>query len=811
METLWQDIRYALRQLRKNPGFTAVAVLTLALGIGANTAIFSVVNTALLAHPPYKDADRLAMIWSTIPSRGPGEFSVSAGDYFEWKQKTTVFEDMAASFDDEVTLTGAGNPQFILGYRFSANYFEILGVKPALGRTFTAEEDRPGAPQVVVLSDKLWRTTFHADPQILGKSITLDDNPHTVIGVMPPEFQYPPSVELWMPMAQPASVAGDFQHRYIHPIGRLKAGVSATQAQAAMNKLECQIAAEQPATDAGNGVSVKSLRHMLAGDIRLPLLILLGAVGFVFFIACANVASLLLARATTRQREVAIRVALGAGRARLLLQFLTESLLLSVAGGALGVLLGAWCTRFLVAIFPNDIQNLSIPKIEAIPMEGRVLSFGLGITILSVVIFGVLPAMFSARPDGDEVLRESGRSATPSSHSARLRRVLVVAEIALSLVLLAGAGLLLKSFDHITSSNLGFRPDKVLAVEVFLPNSRYPGNQPEKLRAFVDGVVNRLEALAGVQSAAAVNFLPLTGFRSGMAFLVEGQAPPRPGEQPSANNLIVTPGYFQTMGIPLLRGRAFVPADHAGTEQVAIVNSTLAQRYFGGEDPVGKILNAGSPEHPDRWRIVGVVGDVRAFGLDQPVSPELYRPFDQTSFPLIAFTIRTGGDPAALAKPAEQAVWDVDKGQPVFKMVRMSVLSAQSVALRRVSTTLLVGFATLALVLATIGVYGVMTFAVAQRTHEVGIRMALGAQQRDVLWLVLGQGTEIVAAGVAIGAIAALALAQSMHSLLYGVSATDPVTFASVVLLLFGVAMLACYIPARRAMRVDPMVALRHE
>ncbi|MHB8412547.1 MAG: ADOP family duplicated permease [Candidatus Acidiferrales bacterium] len=811
LETLVQDIRFALRMLRKSPGFTAVAVLTLALGIGANTAIFSVVNTVLLGQLPYKDPDRLAMIWGTNAQRGVRKTPVSPGDFVEWKQENAAFQDIAASSDDEVTLTGAGPPQLLIGYDFAANYFSILGVSPELGRTFNSEEDRAGAPKVVVLSDKLWRHTFHADRQILGKSITLDGEPYSVIGVMPSDFDYPPGVQVWMPIALPTSAASDYQRTYIRVMGRLRRGVSFARAEAQMTALARHVDAEHPATDAGNGITVTPLRRQLAGDIQTPLLVLLGAAGFVLLIACANVASLLLARATTRHKEIAIRAALGAGRGRLLRQFFTESLLLAPAGGALGIALAWSCTNFLVSIFPNDIANLSIPRVENIPINATVLFFALAATIFTGLAFGVVPAMQSARAEAGDVLKESGRSATPSSRSARFRRLLVVAQIALSLVLLVGAGLLIESFERVAHANLGFQPDHVLGVEVFLASNRYPRNQSDKQRAFVRDVLQRMKSLPSVQSAGAVSTLPLTGFWGETNFLVEGQVPPKVGETPDADNRFVTPGYFSTMRIPLLRGRSFTGADRDGTLRVAIVDETLARRYLGGKDPVGKRLNLGTPEKPEWWQVVGEVGNVKAFGFERPDLPTLYRPYAQLPVGLIAFTIRTEGDPAALLKSAEQAVWDVDEDQPVFQALPMSTLAAQSVALRRVSTLLLAGFAMLALALAAVGIYGVMAYSVAQRTHEIGVRMALGAQQDDVLKMVVGQGIKLILVGAGIGIVAALALTRLMAALLFGVTATDPATFLGVTILLVAVALLACYIPARRAMRTDPMVALRDE
>jgi len=811
LEQLLQDTRFGLRMLRKNPGFTAIAILTLALGIGASTSIFSVVNTVLLGHLPYKDPGRLAMLWGTNAKQGATEIPVSPGDFFEWRQRNTAFQDIAASYDHEVTLTGAGTPQLLIGYSFSANYFTILGVAPELGRTIGPEEDRPGGAKVAVLSDKLWRETFHGDPQIIGKPITLDGEPYSVIGVMPRSFDYPPGMQVWMPAALPASEANDYQHHYIRVMARLKPRISVARAQAQMTALSLQINAEHPATDTGNGVNITPLREELAGDIQTPLYVLLGAVGFVLLIGCANVASLLLARATTRHKEIAACAALGASRGRLLRQFLTESLLLSLAGGALGIALAVWCTKFLVSIFPNDIANLSIPRVENIPINLPVLFFALAATIFTGVLFGVAPAMQSARANAADILKESGRGATPGSRSARLRRFLVVGEIALSLVLLAGAGLLIESFERVVHGSLGFQPDHVLGVEVFLATNRYPENQPDKQRAFVRDVLRQMQSLPSVQFIGAASTLPLTGFWGETDFVVEGQAPPKPGESPSADNRFVTPGYFSTMRIPLLRGRSFTDADRDGSRHVAIVDETLARRYLGGSSAVGKRLNLGPQEKPDWWEVVGEVGNVKAFGLERPDLPTLYRPYDQSPVGLIAFTIRTAGDPAELINSAEQAVWDVDKDQPVFQALPMSTLADQSVALRRVSTMLLAGFAALALVLAAVGIYGVMAYSVAQRTHEIGTRMALGAEPRDILRLVLGQGARLTALGVTLGVFAAFVLTRFMASILFDVSASNPATFAAVAILLTSIALAACYIPARRAMRIDPMAALRYE
>ncbi|HLZ42152.1 MAG TPA: ABC transporter permease [Candidatus Sulfotelmatobacter sp.] len=810
MTGLAQDFRYALRQLRRSPAFAAVATVTLALAIGANTAIFSVVNAVLLAPLPYRQVDRLMMIWEANRTRGEKAFPISPGDFTSWKQENDVFEDIAASYDNEVTLTGSGDPKLVIGYAFTPNYFRILDVAPQMGRTFTEQEAQSKAP-VVVLSDKFWRTTLHGDAQVLGKAISLDAKPYTVIGVMPPTFNYPSQTELWMPISLSAD-SGDYDRRYLRIIGRLKPGISVEEAQVRMDALERRIAALHPATEAGNETWVEPIRHQLSGDIRKPLLVLLGAVAIVLLIACVNIAGLLLARAAGRRAEVSLRTAMGASRFRLVRQFLIESLLLSLPGGLLGVGLAFWCTRFLVAIFPNNVANLSIPKVESIPLNAPVLWFALGITVLSSVFLGVLPALQSSRSNESDALKESGRVLGSGAPSARTRRILTSAEIALSLVLLSGAGLMIDSFRQVYRQDLGFQPDHVLGLEIFLPRNRYPSEQPQTRLSFVSGVLANLKELPGVQSVAATNYLPLTGFWGTTDFVIQGRTPVNESQKPTADSRLVTPGYFSSMGITLLQGRDFTDSDRLGSEQVAIMNSTLAHRYFGNEDPVGKIVELEGDDAPvKRWRVVGVVSDVRAFGPEEAAHADLYRPLAQVTFPLLGFVVRSTGDPAMLLKSAQQAVWRVDKDQPIFDSMPLSLLAAQSLTLRRTSTMVLASFAILALLLAALGLYGVMSYSVSQRTHEFGIRMALGARRQDVLQLVLRSGIGLVLVGEAIGLAAALLLARLSSSLLFGVSPDDPWTLATALAVLTLVAVVASYIPASRATRVDPMVALRYE
>jgi len=806
-----QDVRFGFRMLAKSPVFTAIAVITLALGIGANTAIFSVVNTVLLARLPYREPNRLVMVWGSNQQQGEGNSPVSPGVFAAWTAEARVFEEMAASSDNFVTINGAGDPEMVSGYDFSADYFHVIGAKPELGRVFLSEEDLPGGPNVTVLSDRLWRRRFHADPNIIGKSINLGQTPFTVVGVMPPTFRYPDKVEIWTPLALPPSSSTNWEDRTLRVLARLAPGVTLEQAQAQMNLLSQRLAAEHPDTNRGEGVVLQPLPEVIAGDIRQPLLVLLGSVGFVLLIACANVANLQLARSARREREFAIRTALGADRMRLVRQMLTESALLSSGGGVVGLLLALWSRRFLIALFPNNVANLNIPTVEAIPVDGRVLGFTLAATLVTTVLFGFVPLLRSSRWGASQMLNKTGRSGTPSVSEQRFRSALVVAEIALSFALLIGAGLLIKSFTLLSRRDLGFRPDRVLALEAFPSPAQYPAKAPEKLRAFVDRSIENLRSTPGVESVAAINYLPLTGFWGPRDFTVEGLPLPRKGEEPSADNRVITPDYFSTMGIPLLRGRTFSSTDGPDAPHVAIVSASLAHRFWKDENPIGRRLNLGEPDKPEWWEIVGVAGDVRSFGIEETPHDDLYRLFAQVYFPLVSFTVRTKGEPAGVIPAAKAAIWAVDPQQPFYKVVIMDALAAESIALRRVNMLLLGMFSAIALALAAVGVYGVLSYAVALRTHEMGVRLALGAQPGNLLWLVLGDGARLILLGVGIGLAASFALTRLMASLLYGVASNDPLTFAGSLIVVVAAALAASYIPARRATTVDPMVALRYE
>jgi predicted permease len=812
MDAVGRDARYALRQLTKSPGFAATVIVTLALGIGANTAIFSAVKAVLLAPLPYKDSGRIVAVWTSNPTQGNGDpLPSSPGDFALWKARSGVFEDMAPSYDDELTLTGQGSPLYLMGYAVSASYLRILGVAPATGRLYTDEEDRPGGPPVVLLSDHLWRTAFHSDSEISGKAITLDGKRYTVLGVMPQGFNYPASVDFWTPVAMDPAASSDFQHTYVRILARLKPGVSIAEAQAAINRVEAQTAAAHPDTDHGNRVVVTPLREELDGDIRMPLLILLGAAGLVLLIACANAAGLALARAAERQKEVAVRLALGATRTHLVRQFMTESLVLGFLGGGAGVVLALAGTHSLLGLFPNDVANLRIPTVKAIPMDLGVLLFALGATVLCAVLSGLAPLWRAARAQAAAAMKESVRGTTTGAGSNRSRSAIVIFEVALSLMLMTTAALVVASFQKVMNSGLGFEPDHLLCLEVLLPSNQYPSTNPQKRVQFTENVIRAMEAIPGVRLAGATNFEPLSGFWNTTNFLLRGEAPPKGGEGPEADDRIVTADYLATMGIPLLRGRGFSATDRAGSEQVAMINATMARDFFRDRNPVGEALNLGTAEKPDWWRIVGVAGDVKSFGQDAPTHAEIYRPFSQIPFPLIGFNMRTSTDAGAMVTPAEHALWSVDPNLPVMKAIPMTELASQSLAIRRASSALVAGFAALALVLACIGIYGVMAYAVTQRTPEIGVRLALGAQRGDVVRMVLGSGLRLALTGVVIGLAGALASSRFLHSLLFQVSAINPVIFAAAAAALVVVGLAAAYLPARRAASIDPIRALRSE
>jgi putative ABC transport system permease protein len=806
METLWQDLRYGLRMLARSPGFTAVAVLTLALGIGANISIFALVNTVLLRPLPYKNADRLVTVWGYNHARGYTTDLVSPLDFRDWQTQNHSFEIMGASTDVTYTLTGLGEPSLIIAYSFSADYFHTLGVTPLLGRTFLPEEEQPGKNHVAVLSYSFWQSRFGGNHEVVGKAITLDGEPYSVVGVMPVGFRYPPFTELWTPYTTRPEAANDRSYRYLRIMARLKSGVSLEQAQTEMNTIASRLALEYPKTNKDeDATNLISLRQNFSGDVRPALLVLLCAVGFVLLIACANVANLLLARAANRQKEVAVRFALGADRSRLVRQFLTESLLLSLAGGALGLVLASWCANAMVQMFPPTIFNLSVPHVDRISIDGWVLGFAVLASIITSIVFGLAPAI-QACSNTNEALKEGGRGLLAGAQGRRFRNALVIAEVALSLILLTAAGLTLRTFVYLLKGNLGFTADHVLTLRVLPPSNKYKTDA--QLIAFSEHVLESIQSLPGVKAAGTVTFLPLSGWLGERGVSLERQSTPE-SERPMAMWSSITPDYFRAFEIPLLNGRAFTNQDRQGTPRVAIVSKSLAARLAPNSDPIGQRIDVDGVQGP--VQLVGVVGDVHHLGMTSETTSELYLPFSQLPEPVLCFAIQTEGDPQSLAKSVERAIWSVDKDQAVGFVMSMDQLASESLAPQRMIMIILGVFGGMALLMAALGLYGVISTSVARRTQEFGIRMALGARAADIQGLVMKQGLGLVLIGVAVGVAGAFGLMRFLAALLYGVRPVDPLTLAVVAVAMIGVAVLASYVPARRATHVDPMVALRYE
>jgi putative ABC transport system permease protein len=793
------DVRYALRLFVQQPLITATVILVLALGTGANTAIFSVVNAVLLQPLPLHDADRLVMVWGHQRREGDGSGPVSAPAFAVWKARNSVFEGIAASSDAVFNLTGAGDPVSITGYRFDADFFGVLGIQPMLGRTFLPEEATPGRPRVAVLGHRVWQRIFNGDATVVGRSITMNDEPYIVIGVMPPGFQHPRQAELWTPLVLSARTQSNWDSKPLRVAARLKQGVTIDQAQTEMSRIAAEIAQAQPASNAGEDVRLSSFRQEQSGDIRPALLMLMGAAGFILLITCANLANLLLARVSARSNEMAIRSALGAPRLRLVRQLIIESAVLTLAGAALGLALTVAFADALVAMFPNNIANVSIPPIEELPIDARVLAFTMTIAIATACVFGLLPAR--------QALRSPLNQRSTTQQSTGFRRALLVSEIALTIVLLVGAGLMLRSFVHVAQSDLGIEPARVVGVQVMLPFGRY-GTSASQL-SFANSVVERLQQLPGVDAAAATNFLPLSGFWDNVSVHPEGQPRPRPGEEVTADNRVATPDYFRTMGIRVIRGRTFTDQDTGDRPRIAIVNESLARRFWPATDPIGRRMNLASDGEPQWVEVVGVVSDIKAFGQEEATHLDLYRPLAQVPFPLIAFTVRSAMEPSVMFAPIRQQIWSVDPQLPTFREDTMEQLAAESTALRRISLQLLGAFALLALVLAAVGTYGVLSYSVAQRLPELGVRMALGASRGTIMSLVLGELGKTTLAGVIIGLVASFVVARLASSLLVGVTSTDPVVYALTCGLLVVVAFVAGYLPARRASRLDPTAVLR--
>jgi putative ABC transport system permease protein len=802
MDTLIRDIRYGSRMLIKNPGFTLVAVFALALGIGANTAIFSVVNSVLLRPLPYADPDRLVQLREVKLPQHP-DFSVTPGTFIEWQKRSTTFEYVAAYFTTNVNLVSSGEPERLRAARVSAGMLDLLGVTPAQGRFFLAEEDQPGRDTVAIISHGLWQRQFGATAGLQGQALKLNGIDCAIVGVMPPKFTFPASeTDVWLPMAFDENDRQAFGAHFISVVGRLKPDSTVQQSQSEMTAIAEQLAEEHSDVKSGWTVKVVPLLDYTVGSTKLALLVLLGAVAFVLLIACANVANLMLARAATRQKEIAIRTALGSSRWRIARQLLTESVLLAVAGGGAGLLLAVWGVDALLALAPQDL-----PRLNDVSIDARVLIFTLGITLATGVVFGLAPALQASNPELNETLKDAGRGSSEGSRRHRIRNILVVSELALSLTLLIGGGLMIRSFWRLQHVDPGFNTSNALAVTMSLPQQKYA--EARQRAAFYTQLIQNISRLPGVVSAGITNVLPIAGdFVLGV--VVEGSPQTRDSDLPKTNYFAVSPDYFKAMGIPVLRGRPFDERDKAGAPRVVIINQTMADRLFKGQDPIGKRIHITMAGEIFR-EIIGVVGDVKQSGLDKDTLSQTYEPFQQAPSPFANLIVRSDRDPSNLAGAIRSEVLALDREQPVARVQTLEQMVASSVAQQRFAMILMGSFALVAFVLAAVGLYGVMSYSVAQRTHEIGIRMALGAKQSDVLRMVVGQGAVLAVTGVAMGLCAAFAVTRLMASLLFEVTATDPLTFAVIAALLGGVALLASFIPARRATKVDPMVALRYE
>jgi len=823
MGTFIQDLKYAARTLVKRPAFAFIAVLTLALGIGANTAIFSVVSSTLLAPLPFASPERTVVVWASNPELAravglPDRLPVGSGTFFlDWQQAKS-FDKLALVGSDGMTLTGAGEPEQLDVVNVTGEFFQALGAKPLLGRTLQPGDDEGSTATTAVLSQSLWQSRFGGDPKVVGSKIVLDGNPVTVVGVMPAAFAFPrggelpagfgfrPVVDAWVPMAMTQE---DRQNRGNHnavAIGSLAAGVGIEAAQAEMEAISDRLAQAYPEQETGWRARVEPLPEVIVGDVKPSLLILLGAVALVLLIACANVANLLLAQATARQKEVAIRTALGAGRGRMVRQLLTESALLSLAGGGLGLLAAYWGMRGFEVWMPAGL-GLTAPD----GLDGRVLAFTLAVTLATGAVAGLVPAFQMTRPDLASTLRDGTRTGGGTARGGRTRRALVVVETALAVLLVVGAGLLLRSFARLSAVDPGFQPANALVLTVSLPESKY--KEDLAVNAFTDRLVERLGGLPGVTKAGAVSNLPLGGGENINFITIEGRPEPEPGKEPLADTRTATPGYFEALGIPLRRGRLLTAQDTAEAPGAAVIDEMLARAYWPGEEALGKRLHfGGSAEKERSWfTVVGVVGNVRHSGLHVEARPQLYVSQARSPRNVMTYVVRTAGDPPSLAQEARNAVFAVDRDQPVSSIDTMEQVVSRSLASRRFSMVLLGVFAGLALVLAAVGIYGITSYSVAQRTREMGLRMALGAEPGTVLRMVLREAGTLALVGLATGLLLALAATRVMASLLFGVGSTDPATFAAVAIALALVSLTAAYLPGRRATRVDPMVALRAE
>lgn len=807
MDSVLKDLKFAFRSLFKRPGFVAVAVVTLALGIGGSTAIFTVVDAALLRGLPYKSPDRLVHLWEKTPQDAFSKREFSYPDYQDY-QKNNVFDGLAAYTGGRVLLSGEGESESVGGPRVNANFFSVLGVEPILGRTFQEGEDQQGGPRVVVLSYGLWQRRFGGDNSVVGKGLTINGEGYQIIGVLPQSFQFAlRNGDLWLPY-QPTQ--NQLTRRFMHStnlIGRLKPGVNESQAQSDLGVIANRIEQEHNQSHAGTTIRIVPLQEEIIGTVRPILLVLLAAVGFVLLIACANVASLLLTRSLARQKEVAIRSALGASRWRVVRQLLTESLVLSLFGGAAGLLIAYWGVPALVAALPQNQLN-AMPFLKTLGLDASILAFSFALSLLTGLVFGLAPALQSSRLDLNEVLKEGGRNmAAGASH--RLRSALVVTEIALAVVLLVGAGLMMKSLLRLLQTDVGFKTENLLTMTTVLPPTKY--TQANQLINFNDQLQERVRSMPGVSNAGTVDILPLNGGNT-TRFYIDGDPVPAPGKEIEANMRFVSDTYFQTLGVPLVAGRMFDQRDTPDKPGVVVIGKTIADRLFPGRDPVGRKIRYNAIQ-ADPVEIVGVVGDVKITGLDEALRPVLYYPYRQGPGPFANLVVRTDGDPTALAASVRNEIRSLEPDAAILNVNTMDQMIAQTPAsfMRRFPALLISIFAGVALLLASIGIYGVVSYSVSQQTHYIGVRMALGASPADILKMVLKQGLVLALLGVGIGVVAAFGFMRWLRTLLFEVSTNDVTTFAVVAGALFVVALVACYLPARRATKVDPLVALRYE
>jgi putative ABC transport system permease protein len=809
METLYQDMRYGWRMLRKSPGFTTVALLTLALGIGANTAIFSVVYGVLLQPLPYQDPSRLIVLHETTPK--VGTVGVSYPNFLDWRAQSRAFSKMAAVSSVDFNLAGADQPENISGAAVSSNFLSMLGARPLLGRDFDPSEEKAGTAPVVLLSYQLWQSHFGGERSVLGRTVALDGRSFTIIGVLPGNLRWMEKMEILEPIGAWATGSSEANERGdrgdLLAIGRLAPGASFTQARAEMEGIAARLAQAYPGSNDQFGVALQPIREVFVSDLRPAVLVLFGAAIFVLLIACANVANLFLMRGASRTKEIALRIAVGASRSRIVYQILAESFVLAVLGGLLSLALAFAGIRGLARLIPTAMLAGA-----SVSLNGPVLLFAAGVVVLCTFVFGLAPAAQSTRPDVQSELKESGRALSAGTGQSRMRGFLAIAEVSLALILLVGAGLMMKSLYRLLSVNPGFRPDRVLSMQMSLRTAQYSKNPA--IQNFWQRVLDQVRQLPGVEAVALGTGVPLTDSHSRSDITLEGMALPKPGSYPHPDVHEVSPGYVSTLGIPLERGREFTDADNEHAPLVAMINTTLARQFFTHEDPIGKRLMFGRPsakKAPQWITIVGVAGDTRLYGLANPARLEVYLPLRQDASSEMTLIVKSGTEPAALTSAIRSAIASIDKEQPIFGIATMQQLVKDSVSGRRITLILLGVFGALALVLGAIGIYGVIAYSVAQRTHEIGIRMALGARRGDVLGMVLAQGAKIAGAGVLIGIIASFGLTRLMTNLLFSVSPADPATFTAVAIVLVLAALLACYVPARRTLRVDPMNALRHE